>query len=73
MEPEITTKLARLNVPIQELPVSYIPREKSEGKKIRAMDFFRYLRAMGRYRFSSFDSGSADVQPPAKGSSSHQA
>ncbi|RIK69852.1 MAG: glycosyl transferase [Planctomycetota bacterium] len=73
MEPEITTKLARLKVPIEELPISYIPREKSEGKKIRAMDFFRYLRAMGRYRFSSFDTGSADVQPPAQGSSSHPA
>jgi dolichol-phosphate mannosyltransferase len=57
MEPEITTKLARLNVPIVEHPISYKPREKSEGKKIRPMDFFRYLRAMGKFRFSKLELG----------------
>ncbi len=51
LEPEITTKLARLGVAIQELPVRYTPRTASEGKKIRAIDFFRYLRAMVYFRF----------------------
>ena len=58
MEPEITTKLARMNVPISELPISYKPRDTSEGKKIRKMDFFRYLKAMGQFRFSKFDTSS---------------
>lgn len=52
MEPEITTKLARMNVEIVECPVTYRPRARAEGKKIRAMDFFRYLAAMIRFRFS---------------------
>jgi len=52
MEPEITTKLARLNVDIFECPVTYRPRARAEGKKIRAMDFIRYLVAMIRFRFS---------------------
>ena len=52
MEPEITTKLARMNVEIVECPVTYRPRARAEGKKIRATDFLRYLAAMIRYRFS---------------------
>lgn len=51
MEPEITTKLARMGVGIAELPVSYRPRTKAEGKKIRSFDFFKYLWAMVRFRF----------------------
>jgi glycosyltransferase involved in cell wall biosynthesis len=52
MEPEITTKLARMNVEIVECPVTYRPRARAEGKKIRAVDFVRYLAAMLRFRFS---------------------
>lgn len=52
MEPEITTKLARMGIAISELPVGYRPRSAIEGKKIRAVDFFRYLRAMICFRFS---------------------
>lgn len=55
MEPEITIKLARLGVPIIERPVSYHPRDAKAGKKIRAIDFFRYLRAMVVYRWSRLD------------------
>ena len=51
MEPEITTKLARMGIRIREHPIRYRPRGKAEGKKIRAMDFFRYLAAMVRFRF----------------------
>ena len=53
IEPEITTKLARMGVRIREHPIRYRPRSKDEGKKIRAMDFFRYLVAMVRFRFAS--------------------
>lgn len=52
MEPEITTKLARMGVPIVERPISYRPRSKAEGKKIRRRDLFNYLIAMLRFRFT---------------------
>ncbi|RIK67915.1 MAG: glycosyl transferase [Planctomycetota bacterium] len=51
MEPEITTKLARMGIDILEHPIRYKPRLRAEGKKIRATDFFRYLLAMIRFRF----------------------
>ncbi len=51
MEPEITTKLARRGVRIVEFPISYRPRGKKQGKKIRALDLLRYIGAMFRFRF----------------------
>jgi len=33
-EPEVTARLAQLNVRIQEVPISYNPRHYAEGKKI---------------------------------------
>jgi glycosyltransferase involved in cell wall biosynthesis len=51
MEPEITTKLARMGIEIVELPISYQPRQKTDGKKIRFSDFFKYIQAMIRFRF----------------------
>lgn len=53
MEPEITTKLARMGVRIAERPISYRPRARNDGKKIRSTDFIRYLRAMVRFRFTN--------------------
>ncbi|MFA6564538.1 MAG: glycosyltransferase family 2 protein [Verrucomicrobiia bacterium] len=37
-EPEITAKLAKLNVPIYEVPISYHGRSYAEGKKINWRD-----------------------------------
>ena len=51
MEPEITTKLARMGVTIAERPVRYRPRSKHLGKKIRASAVFSYLAAMLKFRF----------------------
>ncbi|MBU0717759.1 MAG: glycosyltransferase family 2 protein [Planctomycetes bacterium] len=51
MEPEITAKIARLGYHITEKPVHYLPRTVAGGKKIRALDFLKYLAAMVRYRF----------------------
>lgn len=51
LEPEITTKLARLGVAIVERPITYAPRSVAEGKKIRFADFFKYVAIMFRYRF----------------------
>lgn len=36
--PEITAKIARLRIPIEEVPIQYAPRSVSEGKKIRLRD-----------------------------------
>jgi glycosyltransferase involved in cell wall biosynthesis len=36
--PEITAKIARLGIPIHEIPITYAPRNVTEGKKIRAKD-----------------------------------
>lgn len=55
MEPEITTKLARLGVRIVERPITYRPRGRDEGKKIRKSDFFKYLWAMARFRFAKMN------------------
>lgn len=38
MEAEITAKLAKNNVPIIEVPISYYPRSYEQGKKIKAKD-----------------------------------
>ncbi len=42
-EPEITAKLAKKNVRITEFPIRYSGRTASEGKKIKARDFFMAL------------------------------
>lgn len=61
MEPEITAKIARLGYRIVERPVHYHPRTFAGGKKIRALDLFKYLAVMFRYRFfwSGVDSSRA--------------
>ena len=48
--PEITAKLARRHIPICEIPVSYFPRNPSEGKKIRWYDGLHALWTLLRYR-----------------------
>jgi glycosyltransferase involved in cell wall biosynthesis len=45
-EPEITAKLAKKGVRITELPISYSGRTASEGKKIKARDFFIALQVL---------------------------
>lgn len=50
-EPEITAKIARKKVRLIEVPISYYPRTKEEGKKINIKDGFRALYCIGRYRF----------------------
>lgn len=37
-EAEVTAKLAKRHIPIQEVPISYSPRKFVDGKKIRAID-----------------------------------
>lgn len=50
-EPEITAKLAKRKVKLIEVPISYYPRTKEEGKKINTKDGIRALYCIMRYRF----------------------
>ena len=42
-----------MGVAIKEIPVAYKPRTITQGKKIRARDFFKVIWATVRYRFFS--------------------
>ena len=48
-EPEITAKVAKLNVPIYEVGISYYGRTYAEGKKIGWRDGFRALWVIFKY------------------------
>ena len=48
-EPEITAKVAKLDVPIYEVGISYYGRTYAEGKKIGWRDGFRALWAIFKY------------------------
>jgi len=50
-EPEITAKVARLNVRIYEVAISYYGRTYAEGKKIGWRDGFRALWCIFKYSF----------------------
>lgn len=52
-EPELTTKLARWNLRLYEVPISYQGRTYAEGKKIGPRDLVHALWAMIKYRFLS--------------------
>lgn len=49
--PEVTAKIAKRKIPILELPISYHPRHKSEGKKIKWRDGLEAIWTLLKYRF----------------------
>jgi len=49
MEPEITAKVAKLKVPIYEVPISYYGRTYDEGKKINWKDGVHAVVAILKY------------------------
>lgn len=49
-EPEITAKVAKMGVKIKEVPISYFPRTKGEGKKIGFKDGIRAIYVIFKYR-----------------------
>ena len=49
--PEITARLARRGYWFKEVPISYFPRTPSEGKKIKARDFFEAVWTLLKWRF----------------------
>jgi hypothetical protein len=52
-EPEITAKVAALQVPIFEVPIGYSGRTYAEGKKIGWRDGVRALWCIFKYRFTA--------------------
>ena len=49
-EPEITAKIARMNIRYMEVPISYYPRTNEEGKKIGFKDGVRAVYCIWKYR-----------------------
>jgi len=52
-EPEVTIKLSKMKVNLIEVPISYYPRKKSEGKKINFKDGVRALYCILKYKFKT--------------------
>jgi len=50
-EPEFTAKILKRKARIYEVPISFNPRDYSEGKKIKMKDAFEAMWALLRYRF----------------------
>ncbi|MGZ6346332.1 MAG: glycosyltransferase family 2 protein [Anaerolineales bacterium] len=50
-EPEFTAKILKQNVRIFEVPISFNPRDYSDGKKIKFIDVFPAFWALIKYRF----------------------
>jgi glycosyltransferase involved in cell wall biosynthesis len=51
-EPEFTAKILKRNYRIFEVPITFNPRDYSDGKKIKLKDAFEAVWALIRYRFS---------------------
>jgi hypothetical protein len=50
-EPEFTAKILKRKVRIFEVPITFNPRDYSEGKKIGLKDAFEAVWALIKYRF----------------------
>jgi glycosyltransferase involved in cell wall biosynthesis len=50
-EPEFTAKILKRNIRIFEVPITFNPRDYSQGKKIRMSDAFWALWTLLKYRF----------------------
>jgi hypothetical protein len=48
--PEVTAIVARRGIRIREVPISYSPRSRAEGKKIGVRDWFEAVYTLLRYR-----------------------
>jgi glycosyltransferase involved in cell wall biosynthesis len=63
---EITAKLCRLGIEIQEVPISYQPRSAAEGKKIGWRDAWGTLWTLLRWRFARFPGKRSKKRLPAR-------
>lgn len=55
-DPEVTSIVLRRGINILELPISYAPRDKEHGKKIRLVDGLKAIWILFRNRFKSLSS-----------------
>jgi len=66
--PEVTAKLCRLGEKIAEVPISYAPRNREQGKKLRSSDGWDAVWALLRFRVTRrrrlIAAGVATQQPP---------
>lgn len=62
---EVTAKVCRLNIPIREVPIRYIPRSVAEGKKIGWADVWPTIKMLIRWRFRTFHLGDTLNRPSA--------
>ncbi|MDI6689733.1 MAG: glycosyltransferase family 2 protein [Actinomycetota bacterium] len=53
---EVTAKARRLGYDIAEVPISYFPRARQAGKKVRWQDGFKALYTLLKYRFARIKS-----------------
>jgi len=53
-EPEFTAKVLKRRIRIYEVPISFNPRDYSEGKKIRLKDAFQAAWTLLKYRFVDY-------------------
>ncbi len=51
-EPEFTAKILKRHYRIYEVPISFNPRDYSEGKKIKLKDAFEAVWALLKYKFT---------------------
>ena len=49
--PEVTAKIAKMGIKIKEIPISYYPRNFTEGKKIKWYDGIEAIWTLIKYRF----------------------
>jgi len=49
--PEITAKISKKGIKIYEVPISYNPRSRKEGKKIKFSDWLEAVYILVKYRF----------------------
>ena len=50
--PEVTARLVRRGIEIPEVPIRYMPRSMTQGKKIRWTDGFEAVRVMLALRWA---------------------
>jgi glycosyltransferase involved in cell wall biosynthesis len=50
-EPEFTAKILKLKIRLYEVPITFNPRDYSEGKKIKMRDAFEAVWTLIKYRF----------------------
>jgi dolichol-phosphate mannosyltransferase len=65
--PEVTAKLCRLGEQIFEVPITYSPRTREQGKKLRLADGWSAIWTLLRFRFvsrRSLLSGDSSEDPP---------